>query len=518
MEEKTTASPTSSSATTCEVCIEKFNKTSHQKIVCVFCSYEACRKCCEYYILSSIREAECMNCKKEWTRDFLFCNFTMRFINQDYKCHREKVLFEKEKAILPRTQAIVERMKLEENLHKQIAEMETQLNYLRREHAFIRNFNPRNLEMGDGGEVEYYYGGGGVFRKGGSGSENLFAKKCPNETCKGFLNPSSWRCGLCETVCCKECHETILDSDLTTKFGGISAHECKPENVASAKLISKDSKPCPKCGVLIFKSEGCSQMWCTQCHVAFDWRTGQIETKTIHNPHYYEYLRRISPTGEIPRNPLDVVGGGGGGGDTGCAAGAAAAAEAQGPQIIDNHFVRTMMFFSKHHKGFRKEYFLGNKLSLRKDDKEKEEKKIARNEYIAMCRHIIHIRDVELYRLQTGMAHQTTYEDYNRDLRIRYLSNRISEESFKTEIQKREKSILKKRDLINIFETVVQAFTDISFRFKNDSENEDSYAYLKEFEALVDYTNECFESLSKNYNSKCYKIDYLFELSKRKKK
>jgi hypothetical protein len=37
--------------------------------------------------------------------------------------------------------------------------------------------------------------------------------------------------------------------------------------------------------------KNCTQIWCTQCHVAFDWVTGKIETGTIHNPHYIEFIR-----------------------------------------------------------------------------------------------------------------------------------------------------------------------------------------------------------------------------------
>jgi hypothetical protein len=41
-------------------------------------------------------------------------------------------------------------------------------------------------------------------------------------------------------------------------------------------------------------------MWCTQCHVAFDWRTGYIETGRIHNPHYFEFKKRGREHGDIP--------------------------------------------------------------------------------------------------------------------------------------------------------------------------------------------------------------------------
>ena len=42
---------------------------------------------------------------------------------------------------------------------------------------------------------------------------------------------------------------------------------------------------------MISKIDGCNQMWCTQCHVAFDWKTGAIQN-SVHNPHYFEWLRK----------------------------------------------------------------------------------------------------------------------------------------------------------------------------------------------------------------------------------
>ncbi len=53
----------------------------------------------------------------------------------------------------------------------------------------------------------------------------------------------------------------------------------------------------------------CDQMWCTDCHTAFSWTTGQLVQGVIHNPHYYEFLRKQG-NGVAPRNAGDVPCGG----------------------------------------------------------------------------------------------------------------------------------------------------------------------------------------------------------------
>ena len=95
---------------------------------------------------------------------------------------------------------------------------------------------------------------------------------------------------------------------LEKKGGG---HTCDKEAVESTKMIKAETHPCPKCGTRIFKLEGCDQMYCIMdgCNTAFSWNTGQIETGRVHNPHYYEWLRRIGG-GQAPREAGDIPCGG----------------------------------------------------------------------------------------------------------------------------------------------------------------------------------------------------------------
>jgi len=104
-----------------------------------------------------------------------------------------------------------------------------------------------------------------------------FTFKCPYPTCLGYV--SQGKCGLCNRDCCTQCL-CPLGQD----------HKCDPSNLSTAKLIKSDTKPCPKCKTLIHKISGCYQMWCTQCHTAFHWRTGEICTGRLHNPHYIQWV------------------------------------------------------------------------------------------------------------------------------------------------------------------------------------------------------------------------------------
>ena len=264
---------------TCDICVESFNKSTRLEIECPYCEYIACRKCCETWILGET-SPRCMNtcCGKEWTRQFVVSAFTKSFISTEYKNHREAVLFDQERALLPATQPFVENRIRVDKIEDEIRVQEVELRAIYLRIGALRVERQQTIQV-----------------PGIVATRTVFIKACPDPECRGFLS-QSWKCGICEKWSCSDCHEVKgLARDCE--------HTCNPDNVATALLLASDTKSCPSCGTGIHKLEGCDQMFCTMCNTGFSWRTGRIETE-IHNPHYLDWLRRTG--GNVPRNPNEI--------------------------------------------------------------------------------------------------------------------------------------------------------------------------------------------------------------------
>ena len=418
----------------CMICGEKTNKSSRLKTSCCYCDFDACRSCWQTWFLSETTQ-RCMspNCDKEWTRKHLAQTMTKTFIANDLKKHRENILYDKERALFPATQIIIEKQKQIDELSKQNYELEIQIRRLRqKQNEIYERQRQLRSEIGKG-----------------SRERSEFVRACPDENCRGFLS-SQWKCGLCEKWTCPDCHEIKgLHRDCE--------HTCDPNNVETAKLLSKDTKPCPNCGYGIFKIDGCDQMWCTQCHVAFSFRTGRIENN-IHNPHYYEYMRQ---NGGMPRNPLDNPCG----------------------QEIDHGFINNML------RGIRLFYYLDP----------------IESDLYHCSRNIIHIRYVTIPENEVDPYLK------NQDLRIQYMKNQISEDEYKMKIQRNDKKHQKMIENRNVFNLIVTTVTDILYRFINALERrsrEDQISTLKEINVLSSYVKEVFEDIGQTYNCKPLNADY----------
>jgi hypothetical protein len=328
---------------------------------------------------------------------------------------------------------------------------EERSNYQLTEYSQIRTkYNELNSEL------SYWYN---IYENGTNTATKLrreFMMCCPAESCRGFLS-TSYKCGICDKYTCSECLEVLgLISDTATLDALKEAHTCKAENIESAKMIKKETRPCPKCGARIFKIDGCDQMWCTVdgCSTAFSWNTGHVVTGKVHNPHYYEWLRR-NGNGEAPREVGDIPCGGIPNPDTFMR------------QIINNPVLLT------------------------------EEK----NHIFEIHRNIV---DLEA-RLQQFPARPDAL--MNKDINVRYLMNTITEEVWKQKLEHKEAAFNRKKEIGQLLQTFVTASADIlqtmvgqvqdRTKSPNEVANFIREVALSTLESLRSYTNESYINMAK---------------------
>jgi hypothetical protein len=217
-----------SSKTECNVCCDVKNKF----IKCLYCSSQACSSCYETYALEQ-NITKCMFCNKEWNYEFVQTNFTKVFVNGKLKKHNEKVILDREKAMMPETQKEVEVIIHNEKINDRIKDYEEEIRNMTNKIALLKNrklYYNKDSKRQETQQINY---------------------PCPKSICRGFLN-SNWKCGLCNVQLCKDCREEVKENE-TKEY----EHKCNPDVVANIKELQKDSKPCPKCATSISKISGC---------------------------------------------------------------------------------------------------------------------------------------------------------------------------------------------------------------------------------------------------------------------
>lgn len=419
----------------CMICAESCNKNSRLKCMCPHCEYIFCRKCLQKYILTCNEYTiTCMNCAKGWTHDVLNTFITKNFLNVDLKKHRENVLLEREKSLLPATQpeahriASIRKIKADiDTLFKQRREINIKLERLKEDLHILEQ---------------------GVVTSTQKIKEKcMFIINCPKNNCRGFVNNKSWLCGICQGVVCNKCHEYIDTTDVE--------HTCNDDNVKSAALLKKDTKACPTCSSLIYKVSGCTQMWCTQCHTAFDWISGVIVNKNIHNPHYYDWMKK-NGAGNTARTFGDIPCGG----------------------LISLQNLHYILMSTKE-----------TPTELRND--------------VMNIHHIVsHIQNTNYGFMQCMDLYRTNIETNHIDLRIKYLLNEITEEQFKIMLQKNEKKHSKNRDIYHVLElysdTMVDLFNNIIYDYHHDTL--DLNAWVEQVSKFFSFLNIEFKKISHRYS------------------
>lgn len=338
----------------CPICIENYTKTKHFKVECFNCDFTACRKCIRYFVInSSNNHVNCMSCKITWNDKYISKALLPAFFKKDYRTHTNKNSIEEQLALLsdaqPEVERIIERekarneeytiIKMKHNIYKyidtykvnkiayfiQVIRTEnkkkiddkyqeelkkprnirikkiniTKMFYenkheinskaTERFNKYIENINEDNkkyiedsnkLEELKKREIELSK----IIYKKTTVVKSIYNRPCSNSTCNGMLKTDSNLCSICDHITCSKCLQPYNKN--------IKDHSCNEDDIKTAKLLKKDTKYCPKCNFGITKISGCDVMFCTQCNTSFNWKTMEILTKNLHNPHYLEYLRR----------------------------------------------------------------------------------------------------------------------------------------------------------------------------------------------------------------------------------
>ena len=290
----------------CMICASDYTQCVRKPTKCEYCDFEACKTCSSTYLLT-VNKPGCMNreCPGEWSRKFICDNLTKNFANTRLKHHRSDVLYQEQIALLPATQLICENEDRKKKIREEVTKLENERYKLFRSIDVMRGelykiysdarlacgslriqirklpknskeeklkikqmkqeleilevnlpniyteytVNVTKLEEDTIGEkldeIDTKIIDLRTLIKSNVVKKRDFIKKCSDPECRGFLS-TRWKCGMCQKSTCSDCHELKSDD-----------HTCNPDTLATAKLLSMDTKACPKCQTNIFKIDGC---------------------------------------------------------------------------------------------------------------------------------------------------------------------------------------------------------------------------------------------------------------------
>ena len=393
----------------CLICCDVKNNI----IVCYNCKYDVCEDCLSKYF-KVIAEPKCPSCNLIWTHEFI-----STFSKEMYTCCLatiEKTLLEKELILLPYTQEFAIREKEALSVLKHIEKINVRISEKKEKFYSIQK-QVLKLEIKPSDSHYLLTKQSKLFKQAFQSKEsfyladaldivqklrdvssrvirnyNIIFCNCPAKNCRGYINYSTMDCGFCLTKVCKICTSVLIADEI---------HKCKEEEIATAETIRNETKLCPKCSVPIFKIEGCDQMWCTQCHFAFSWNTGEEDGDVVvHNPHFYEWQRQQN-NGVIPR----VRG--------------------------DNNYIETIKYYEK--------------LNYYKEGTSEKEK----------------LRFFYRISQYTKPVNPLPVEVNNIDLRIKYILNIITKDELSKKVFSRGIIHMEKLDVYHIFETFFKSADEI---------------------------------------------------------
>ena len=445
---------------TCQICCNDFNKSTRTPIKCknLECKVLACKECVRTYLSTQTGDPHCMGCKIAFDDNFIVMNLNRTWCEKDYRKHRKGILLEQQMARMPETVEAAERFNEINAIAEKNREINSQISDLRRAIRQLELERNRN-------EIRVYNLNHHGNQEGKEQEKRKFIMACPDDDCRGYLS-SGYKCEMCKLFTCSHCLK-IIGPDKNN-----NNHVCNEDDVKTADFIKSTTKPCPGCGERIFKIEGCDQMWCTQCHVAFSWRTGMVDNGVVHNPHFYAHQR--AGGGAPLRNPGEIACGG-----------------------MPNWWnIRNIM---------RNRYYRHN--SLHKNEFRKFIDNIC-----DLHRTFAHIQHYELQRARQKIRDNANHEPD----RIRYLLKQITKEDLANNVIRKDKLRRKYTELVHIYELIHVVSVDLFRWIENYITNEaptsqdgveltimsDINEKINELEGLRVYANEQLGTISVSYNQK----------------
>jgi len=345
-------------AAECPICYDAYTGAQRRPIPCPSCDFAACARCVKTGLLTSLTDPACLSCKKPWSRAFLDEHLTRTWISGALHEHRGAVLYDRERAMLPATQAAVavEKRKREAATAlqalepaflplKQVASdarsasklaaqhyMQTYVHYKNRVPGFTEEHMKAVFAHSQALQQKYDIAKRAVrgFETANKMHElrnivHTGAPPLPDEITETGRTPQelveagvyTWEqledmgverpaerakfVAACPSDDCRgflsaqyKCGVCAGQFCSKCREPRTEAHECDPGLVATIAAIVADSRPCPSCGTAISRVSGCDQMWCTQCRTAFSYQTGQAVKGNIHNPHYFEQMAAVA--------------------------------------------------------------------------------------------------------------------------------------------------------------------------------------------------------------------------------
>jgi hypothetical protein len=406
-----------------------------------------------------------MNCKHGWNKDFIDEQLTRNFLSGEYKRHREDVLLERESSFFQETVGLMERNK-EQTSHCQakIKELSAERRELQRRLSetsrSIQNFRNTLAHL----EIDATHT---VTDIQTPEKRTSYIRTCLADECKGYINHRG-TCGLCGLIMCTQCHE------VKNKNSG-EEHQCRQENIDSVAQIRKETRTCPQCHVNIFRIDGCRQMWCTQCHTAFDWRTGAVIRERIHNPHLYEWEMQQQQQQHSSHT-------------TGTTDTSAPCRDNELPPLA---VLRTFT------------------LSQQTDV-------LTKRRLFDIHRNVHHIIDIEIPRFDINDTRNHGVGEVfyrNIKLRVQYLRSIITRDDFKNQLVLRENRMQKNRNFQQILEMVSQACISLFHELLRMPIGNEAWkprlreaSFIKKINTLIEYTNAQLASHAKRFKIRNYII------------